>query len=478
MSSFITQCPHCETSFNITQAQLKLANGKVRCGFCLRTFSALEQQLFIEEDLESSESKLEEIKIYPATIQDNSEDLIEEYEALINQDVEHAQYEKAEETFPEAGLEDNYEEDSLYVSSLPESDNEEDCELEEFQPEQNEKGSETSIEIEEELSAEEVIVGIEESIEDLKELEELESIDDTENIDNENDIDTEDHVEANLETSTNQAQDEEIINVNEAMNEDKEPFPEDTKRFDENDEETALDEELEEYAETKGEGEELSDLETLTISKVSAEQESEKAKRKEELKILETLYDEEALTIDGDNPVIAISEQLIPIYRQKIPSAYFTFLLFFSNIILILAVAAQYSWANIDTYLRDSRFVVITGFICNFANCPDAQRFDLSLFSTDQLLVIDHPSVPDALQIDFIFSNKAEFEQLFPLVELNFLDLNNRPVANRLFKPEDYLEQELQQFTQLPPNSSIQVRLEIADPGAAAINYSLALRAP
>ncbi len=35
-----TQCPHCNTLFNISEEQLNAANGKVRCGFCYRIFNA------------------------------------------------------------------------------------------------------------------------------------------------------------------------------------------------------------------------------------------------------------------------------------------------------------------------------------------------------------------------------------------------------------------------------------------------------
>lgn len=38
--TFITQCPHCGTSFRITDEHLAVANGSVRCGACLQVFSA------------------------------------------------------------------------------------------------------------------------------------------------------------------------------------------------------------------------------------------------------------------------------------------------------------------------------------------------------------------------------------------------------------------------------------------------------
>ena len=36
-----TQCPNCQTVFNVTTDQLRLAHGVVRCGHCMDTFDGL-----------------------------------------------------------------------------------------------------------------------------------------------------------------------------------------------------------------------------------------------------------------------------------------------------------------------------------------------------------------------------------------------------------------------------------------------------
>src|SRR3990167_6035582 len=41
--SFVTQCPHCRTSFRVNLAQLGAAHGAVRCGACLHVFNAAQQ---------------------------------------------------------------------------------------------------------------------------------------------------------------------------------------------------------------------------------------------------------------------------------------------------------------------------------------------------------------------------------------------------------------------------------------------------
>lgn len=43
--SFVTQCPHCQTSFRVSHAQLSAARGVVRCGSCLQVFNAAKQLL-------------------------------------------------------------------------------------------------------------------------------------------------------------------------------------------------------------------------------------------------------------------------------------------------------------------------------------------------------------------------------------------------------------------------------------------------
>lgn len=43
--SFVTQCPHCQTSFRVNHSQLSMARGVVRCGACLQVFNAAQQLL-------------------------------------------------------------------------------------------------------------------------------------------------------------------------------------------------------------------------------------------------------------------------------------------------------------------------------------------------------------------------------------------------------------------------------------------------
>lgn len=44
-SSLQTQCPNCQTRFRVTDEQLGVAKGKVRCGNCMEVFNAIEHQV-------------------------------------------------------------------------------------------------------------------------------------------------------------------------------------------------------------------------------------------------------------------------------------------------------------------------------------------------------------------------------------------------------------------------------------------------
>ena len=51
------ECPNCHTLFRITEAQLDMADGMVRCGYCKEVFNAR-----IANDLQADEDRLQAFK--------------------------------------------------------------------------------------------------------------------------------------------------------------------------------------------------------------------------------------------------------------------------------------------------------------------------------------------------------------------------------------------------------------------------------
>jgi predicted Zn finger-like uncharacterized protein len=188
---------------------------------------------------------------------------------------------------------------------------------------------------------------------------------------------------------------------------------------------------------------------------------------------LAQLQDEESLETLQPEAIAAIDEPLEILHSGPHRSRLMSFSLILSNLLFILILLAQYGWANIETVMQDQRLNPVTDIFCQYLDCPEKRVLNLNFLATEDLFIRSHPTIDNALQVDFIFSNNASFEQNFPLAELSFTDTDNRLLASRQFTPLEYLPQDLGSFARMPANTSIQISLEIVDPGEQAINYSL-----
>lgn len=154
-------------------------------------------------------------------------------------------------------------------------------------------------------------------------------------------------------------------------------------------------------------------------------------------------------------------------------------LLWLLLILLALAgLAAQYLYFHFDELARQERLRPWLERGCAQLGCQMPPRVDVNLIKSSNLTVRSHPTHPGALTVDAIIYNRAEFAQPFPLLELRFEDINGRPLASRLFKPSEYLAGELAGRPDMPPQTPIHIALEIINPGTQATNYSIAFQSP
>jgi len=147
-------------------------------------------------------------------------------------------------------------------------------------------------------------------------------------------------------------------------------------------------------------------------------------------------------------------------------------------LLLLFALPLPWLYAKRDTLATHPRFAFMAPFTCKLFSCTPSASLDLGSIYSQQLLVRSHPRYQDALEVSFIFHNDATLPRPFPLVELAFSDLSNNLLANRLFKPEEYLPAELRQLSEMPAQSTVQVTLELQDPGKEAVNYTVKLHPP
>ena len=100
-------------------------------------------------------------------------------------------------------------------------------------------------------------------------------------------------------------------------------------------------------------------------------------------------------------------------------------------------------------------------------------RVDISQLRSSNLLVRPHPEFPNALAIDAMLYNRADYSQPFPVLLMQFTDSQGREVASRRFRPDEYLSGELAGAELMPPQVPIRVALSMLDPGPRAVSYTL-----
>ncbi|TBU99646.1 DUF3426 domain-containing protein, partial [Stutzerimonas kirkiae] len=148
------------------------------------------------------------------------------------------------------------------------------------------------------------------------------------------------------------------------------------------------------------------------------------------------------------------------------------------NLLALLALAGQYIAYNFDELARQEQYRPWLERFCPSLGCTVPSRVDVSQIKSSNLVVRSHPEFDSALVVDAILYNRAPFAQPFPLLEIRFADLNGSQLASRTFKPGEYLAGELAGQTEMPSQIPIHIALDILDPGANAVNYSLHFHSP
>jgi predicted Zn finger-like uncharacterized protein len=148
-------------------------------------------------------------------------------------------------------------------------------------------------------------------------------------------------------------------------------------------------------------------------------------------------------------------------------------LLFLLNFSLLLLLMAQASWFHYEKLVKYPKIAELYGYACQQLGCDLPTLSDISKIENRNLIVRSHPTTFNALIIETIITNHANFEQTFPDISLSFSNINNQVIAQRLFQPAEYLNKETLSWPGMPSDLPIQITLEIIDPGSEAVNYKI-----
>jgi predicted Zn finger-like uncharacterized protein len=108
---------------------------------------------------------------------------------------------------------------------------------------------------------------------------------------------------------------------------------------------------------------------------------------------------------------------------------------------------------------------------CSVTGCALDPRRALQHIVILNRTVAAHPERTDALQVTAQLQNNALFKQPLPLVELSLLDLNGNILGKRQFTPSEYLAENQFIPEWMAPRQAIYLKLDIQTPGQEVANF-------
>lgn len=398
--SLVTRCPYCDTSFRVTDEQLRAADGAVRCGACLAVFTATDH--LVEDSPPDGDADTD--PPLDETLADEASDDAEEPEELT------ADEDLAAET-DEHDIEDDLAE---LLSAL-----EEEGEIE-IPPEDIDEGDDAGTE---DWDDEEFEAFLSEEMEDAA---------------------------------------EEDPPAMEAEGGDDDTF----KTEDDGEEETSFgaeDDGEHDYVNVDGDADERDswpDAEAVPVEAYAADVFSgwPGESPREPLP-------------DGELDVETPPEELIGEYEPPVNRHYVAWIM--GCLALLAVLAVQLAWFNRDLLAQNTSLRGYCESVCNVLGCSLPVYRNMDEMHVARLMVRSDPAVAQALEVDAIIRNDARWRQYFPDLRLKFSDVQGDLVAERTFKPADYLAGEMTGVKFIPARTEVRISLRIVDPGPDATNYTL-----
>jgi predicted Zn finger-like uncharacterized protein len=456
--SFVTQCPHCQTSFRVSHAQLSVARGMVRCGSCLQVFNAakqlLEQRIGAAKTIAQPPEHAESAPIpasgpveTPAVLASQSVTVAEPAPLpakretrnvdmdsldLDDLDVELARLEQREIQLPESFGRASQARDHDEVESFSARRDDPDVSTEQW----DHGLSHEDVDHLPELRAEVIV-----------ERDNHDELDEP-HVGEDRDRDDDHRTEPSLSLNTDDIDDE--------------PPPVHRRHADADTEETHA---SERFSALDGDD----DRDPAHPLQDDDEDERPHAHGKRERS--EPALRDRALLDLTDDPLQLAWQKPKPRWGRRV-------LWLLLALIALSALAGQYIWYHFDELARQDQYRPWFQELCPQVGCKVPSKVDIKLLKSSNLVVRSHPEFQGALVVDAIIYNRASFSQPFPLLELRFADTSGQLIASRRFKPGEYLSGELAGKDEMPPQTPIHIALDILDPGPKAVNYSLSFRSP
>ena len=135
----------------------------------------------------------------------------------------------------------------------------------------------------------------------------------------------------------------------------------------------------------------------------------------------------------------------------------------------------QFAFLRIDSLAQEARYRPYYESACHYLPCELPEFDDPELLQIRELMVRSHPTETEALIVDALLRNTGEYRQRFPKLHLQFSDINDNFIADRIFEVSEYLGGEMRGLTFIPGTTEVRLTIEIVDPGERALGYRMSV---
>ena len=139
---------------------------------------------------------------------------------------------------------------------------------------------------------------------------------------------------------------------------------------------------------------------------------------------------------------------------------------------LLVVMGLQYAWFMPEDMA--SRYPQTRDFLdtfCGHAGCSLAEQSDPAQVQVVSPDVRVHPKYEGALLVTAQFVNAANFVQPYPLMEFTLFNVNGQTIATRTFTPEQYVGRGVDIGAGMTPSVPTQIELDVLAPEEAAVSF-------
>ena len=139
-------------------------------------------------------------------------------------------------------------------------------------------------------------------------------------------------------------------------------------------------------------------------------------------------------------------------------------------IVLILLFIGQSTYLLRD-HLAERGLRPVMERFCQHLNCELALARAPDSIILKRREIRSHPNIKNALSVTATIVNQADFRQAYPILQIQFQNIEGQLVAGRDFLPGEYLPDDVQIKSGIAPHTPVNIALELVDPGEKAINF-------